>query len=64
MLELCIFISLVMTSHGPYPFLLRACENNNWRMIVGKVPDLRGDPCKHCPGWGRAWDAKRALGWQ
>ena len=49
---------LVMTSHGPYPFLLRACENNNWRMIAGKVPDLRGDPCKHCPGWGRAWDAK------
>ena len=51
---------VVMTSQGPYPFLLRACEgkNNNWRMIAGKVPVLRGDPCVHCPGWGQAWDAK------
>ncbi|MGB1592288.1 MAG: hypothetical protein ACPIOQ_05995 [Promethearchaeia archaeon] len=47
-----------MTSHGPHPFLLKACEGKNWRMIAGKVPDLYGDPCEHCPGWGRAWDAK------
>ena len=40
---------LVMTSHGPYPFLLRACQNNNWRMIAGKVPDVRGDPCNGLP---------------
>ena len=50
---------LVMTSHGPHPFLLRACEDNNWRMLAGPVTDPLGDPCEHCPGWTRVWDAKR-----
>jgi hypothetical protein len=50
---------LVMTSHGPHPFLLRACEDNNWRMLAGQVSDPWGDPCEHCPGWTRVWDAKR-----
>ena len=48
---------LVQTSYGTFPFLLQAVPGS-WRMIAGEVPDLRGDPCKHCPGWGRAWDAK------
>ena len=49
---------LVQTSYGPFPFLLQAVPGS-WRMIAGEVPDLRGDPCEHCPGWGRVWDAKR-----
>ena len=43
---------LVQTSYGTFPFLLQAVPGS-WRMIAGEVPDLRGDPCEHCPGWGR-----------
>ena len=49
---------LIMTSYGPFPFLLRAVPGS-WRMLAGEVPDLAGDPCEHCPGWTRVWDAKR-----
>ena len=47
---------LIMTSYGPFPFLLRAVPGS-WRMLAGEVPDLAGDPCEHCPGWGQVWDA-------
>ena len=47
---------LIMTSYGPFPFLLRAVPGS-WRMLAGEVPDLAGDPCELCPGWGRVWDA-------